>query len=443
MVDRFQRLYFQWNFYKNMPKAKRLPYYQMSPSPLPFTTSTWKACTGSQGCVPIDTLQTISYARLAPGEAPPPPPPRPTIEQIEAEAAFQKLLAAQPKASPEPTVKPEEADAENHDKIPEFDLQDIPTAMDKIGWPVAAKIARAWFANPKHIYNDDSNSEQPIDDTTITLKWTLKFGSVRKKYDDLITKKIYSPSATKEAKIKVAKQVQAAFINKGLTSFIIDTTPFIDNERQLHIDWQFQFQNIPTSATLDGLLLTDLTAALGNFNLYAAVGRANVSSEKYFRYDKSAKTKTYCIDAFATITHIYVYVKDNYSFNDKDDGNSQYLGHWNKKGMILSYRATVSDIIDGKNLHTQMGDSSITETAINWSYLSGEPLDKPVDKRPGTRKLLSKNVYYPVYNKSYNEWREKHNRGGDIMIYSRPQLLKLDKPIQFELETICRPSEPM
>lgn len=111
--------------------------------------------------------------------------------------------------------------------------------------------------------------------------------------------------------------------------------------------------------------------------------------------------------------------------------------------MILSYRATVSDIIDGKNLHTRMGNSSITETTINLSYLPGEPLDKPVDKRPGMRKLLRKNVYYPVYNKSYNEWREKHNRGGDIMIYSRPQLLKLGKPIQFKLETICRPSEPM
>ncbi|WP_175686787.1 DUF6402 family protein [Burkholderia anthina] len=203
MANRFRKLYFQWGFYKNMPKAKRLPYYQMSPSSLPFTTSTWKARIGSQGCVPIDTLQTISYAMLAPGEAPPSPPPRPTIEQIEAEAAFQRLLAAQPKASPKPTAKPEEADAENHDKIPEFDLQDVPAAMDKIGWPVAAKIARAWFASPKHIYNDDSNSEQPIDDTTITLKWTLKFGSVRKKYDDLIIKKSTPPAQPRKPKGKL------------------------------------------------------------------------------------------------------------------------------------------------------------------------------------------------------------------------------------------------
>ncbi|WP_260428910.1 DUF6402 family protein [Burkholderia cepacia] len=48
-----------------------------------------------------------------------------------------------------------------------------------------------------------------------------------------------------------------------------------------------------------------------------------------------------------------------------------------------------------------------------------------------------------MYNKSYSEWREKHNRGGDFMIYSKPQLLKLKKPIQLKLETICRPPESM
>lgn len=315
--------------------------------------------------------------------------------------------------------------------------------MDTIGWPVAAKIARKWFASPKHIYNDDPNSEQPIDDTTVTLKWALKFGSVRKKYDELISKKIYSPGAAREAKIKISRQIRSAFVDQGLADLSFDTTTFFNNQRQFHVDWQFQFQNIPTSATFDGLLLTDLTAALGNFNLYTAVGRVTVSTEKYFQYNNAEKTKTYCIDTTATITHVYAYVKDNYSFNDKDNGNSQYLGHWNKTDMILSYRAAVSDIIDGKKLHTQMGNSSITETTINWSYLPGTPLDKPVDKRPGLRKLLTKNVYYPVYNKSYSEWREKHNRGGDFMIYSKPQLLKLNKPIQLKLETICRPPESM
>lgn len=430
-------------------KVRRVPYYAMEPSV--FRGAVWKERYGSRGAVPINTLQTISYARLAPGEAPPAPKtrqPKRTAEQIkaqQAEAARQKLLAKQAKQQAQelPKLQPREVEAEEHDNIPVLDLQDIPGAMDKIGWPVAGKIAREWFSNPKHVYNDDPNSEQPIDDTTVTLKWALKFGGVQKKYDELVGRKIYSQNAIREAKKKILRQLKNTFVNKGAVESSFDTTAFVNDEREFHIDWQFQFQEIPTSATLDGLLLTDLTAALGSFNLYAAVGKVEISAEKYFQYDQQKKIKTYCVDAAAAVTHIYVYLKDNYSFNDKGDGNSQYLGHWNKRDMILSYRAAVSDLIDGKKLHTQMGNSAITENTINWSYLPGDPLDKPIDKRPGIRRLLDKNVYYPVYNRSYNEWREKHSRGGDFMIYSKPQLIKLNKPIQFKLETICRPSEPM
>ncbi|WP_244097120.1 DUF6402 family protein [Burkholderia ambifaria] len=31
-----------------------------------------------------------------------------------------------------------------------------------------------------------------------------------------------------------------------------------------------------------------------------------------------------------------------------------------------------------------------------------------------------------------------HNRGGDFMVYSRPKLIKLDKPITLKFDTVCR-----
>lgn len=296
--------------------VRKVPYYTLEPSF--FRGTVWKERLGVRGAVPINTPQRISFARLAPGETPPPPPPKLTAEQLkaqQAEAARQKLLADQAKKQQPkepPKQQPKVVEAEDQDKIPEFDLQDVPGAMDKIGWPVAAKIAREWFARPKHIYNDDPNSVQPIDDTTVTLKWALRFGSVQKRYDELISKKIYSPAAAKEAKKKIARHLKAIFVDQGSVNLSFDTSAFINDERQFHIDWQFQFQDIPTSATLDGLALTDLTAALGNFNLYAAVGQVDVSAERYFQYDKEKQTKAYCIDPVATITHIYVYVKDNY-----------------------------------------------------------------------------------------------------------------------------------
>lgn len=71
-------------------------------------------------------------------------------------------------------------------------------------------------------------------------------------------------------------------------------------------------------------------------------------------------------------------------------------------------------------------------------------VDMPVDARRGLiRKLREGDVYFPIYNKSYQEWREKHKRGGDFMIYSKPKLVKLVTPIEFSLPPVCRPPEKM
>ena len=71
-------------------------------------------------------------------------------------------------------------------------------------------------------------------------------------------------------------------------------------------------------------------------------------------------------------------------------------------------------------------------------------LDKPVDTRRGMfGKFREQDVYFPIYNKSYNKWREKHNCGGDFMIYSKPKYMKLKKPIKFSLETLCRQPEKL
>ncbi|MFX8180220.1 DUF6402 family protein, partial [Acinetobacter baumannii] len=41
---------------------------------------------------------------------------------------------------------PPAAPAIKKQKIKPFDLQDIPDAMDRIGWPMSAKLQRKWFA---------------------------------------------------------------------------------------------------------------------------------------------------------------------------------------------------------------------------------------------------------------------------------------------------------
>ena len=289
--------------------------------------------------------------------------------------------------------------------------------MDRLGWTVSAKLARMWFAGQAHIYDDNPASNQPLNDRDVSLDWTLKFGRVRKKYKSFLTTDIYSERAIGAATAAVKTLVRRRFEDRhSILSF--NTSTLLDDLRKFHVDWQFQKLKISDRDTFDGLTLTDLTGSLANFNIYAAIGNVEVSTEKYFRYERGSTR--YCLNATGRITHIYVYVKDNYSFN----GN-QYLGHWNKHGIIIAPGTWLA----GSSASKRDSDIDIWVKAIR----------KPVDTRQALfGKFKESDVYFPVFNDDYNRWREKHHRGGDFMVYSKPLYLKLKKPISLKLGEICR-----
>lgn len=433
-----------------MPVVKKVPYYTMKRSF--FRKKVWKEHAGSSGAVPIHTSQTISYERLALGS---PVPPKPTKEQLQAmQMAGKGKESVATESPPQPTppqprknaqTKPGVLDAEEQEKLPVFDLQDIPSALERIGWPIAAKIARKWFSSPKHIWDDDPNSVQPIDDSIVTLNWALKYAGVRDRFNELLHESIYSEHAVALIKGKIRQYADKVFseTQSSKPNLNLDTSRDTTDLRKFHLDWQFQRQKVGTLDTLDGRLMTDISGALGNFLFYAAIGRVEVFGEKYFDY--RTNPYQYCIDAVAQLTHVYIYLKDNYSFNDKDPSKSQYLGHWNKRGMILAYTVAANDLLGQfkpKLKSKYLNESEEFEKiGINWDYLiNKKEVDKPVDRRTSFfRKFIERDVYWPVYNKSYNEWREKHGRGGDFMIYSKPQLYKLKTPITIKLGTLCRP----
>ncbi|WP_241295322.1 DUF6402 family protein [Burkholderia stabilis] len=415
-----------------MPVVKKATYYQLE-SGILYSSKRWKCYSGVVGCVPIDTQQKISFDRLAPNEPPPPPPPKTAGPVAPQKPPAPAPAPAKPPGRPQPSDKPQ--DAEQADKLPEFDLQDIPKAMDKMGWPISAKLAREWFASSKHAYNDQLNSVQPIDDRTVTLEWTLRFRGALERFNQLVRQAIYTPNAAASARNTLTPVIGKSFAagQMNAAGIVIDTTPFLTDLLQFHIAWRFQYQSVSSVDTLDGTALTDLTGALANFNFYAAVGKATVAGERYYKYE--GKNKIFCLEPVVEITHIYVYIKDSYSFNDDSPSKSQYLGHWNKNGMVLSYVAAANDFFKSSNLN--VGNSTIEK----WHYLpEGEEVNKPIDKRTSLfRKFMAKDVYWPVHNKTYREWRAAHNRGGDFMVYSRPKLVKLDNPIVLKLDTVCRP----
>uniref|UniRef100_UPI001FC8308C DUF6402 family protein n=1 Tax=Burkholderia gladioli TaxID=28095 RepID=UPI001FC8308C len=85
--------------------------------------------------------------------------------------------------------------------------------------------------------------------------------------------------------------------------------------------------------------------------------KATVTGERYDKYER--KNKIFCLEPVAQMTHIYVYIKDSYSFNDDSPSKSQYLGRWNKNGMVLSRLAAVNDFFKSSNLN--VGNSTIEE----------------------------------------------------------------------------------
>jgi hypothetical protein len=139
----------------------------------------------------------------------------------------------------------------------------------------------------------------------------------------------------------------------------------------------------------------------------------------------------YCCLPHVEVTHIYVYAQDSYSFGDiTRQKASQYLGHWNRNGVILVPAAVASDRANRYGIDIQWRDSP----------QSADGFDKPVDTLKGMfGEMRKQDVYYPVRNGDYSKWRAKFNRGGDFLIFTKPKKIQLPKPIKFTLGEICKP----
>ncbi len=100
-----------------MPNVKKVPYYQLE-SGVFYSGKRWKCHAGGGGCIPIDTQQKISFDRRAPNE--PPSPPKAPAPVKRHHTSTPAPAPTEPPAKPQPNDKPR--DAEQADKLPEFDL---------------------------------------------------------------------------------------------------------------------------------------------------------------------------------------------------------------------------------------------------------------------------------------------------------------------------------
>jgi hypothetical protein len=441
-----------------MTTQHRIPYFSLQYFGLFALRKTWQQFDRIDGCRPLDNPQ----ARILMERKPPPLPGekellakqaaekrRADVEEAKQRKAAQKEESRQSRAHAAKIEKAvlKVANDQAESKPPEiecrtpppFDMLDLPDAMNSMRFFYAAQLARRWFNSRKHtIPNDDRLYAYPADmveTKIISLDFILKHPKARAKYNELIDGEIYTEIAVDDLKKKMNKLLGKKFIDDGITfSGELDTLAYCGGDIQ-KLHERFQFQSIDVSS-FDSLTwdfgLTELTATLANFSFKASIANARVYTEKYYSYPKGAPM-IYCCEPTIEVTHIYVYARDSYSFADRPGKKaSQYLGHWNRNGVVLVAEAVISD------LATKFGND------IQWGDIpyDGDGFDRPVDLLRGMfgQQMRKQDVYYPIRNTDYQKWREKFNRGGDFIIYTKPKKIKLRKPIKITLGEICKPA---
>ncbi|EDT41289.1 conserved hypothetical protein [Burkholderia ambifaria MEX-5] len=302
---------------------------------------------------------------------------------------------------------------EKDTSIPAFDIQEIPEAMRKLYLPVSAALMERWFSgrlNYSHTPSDElaeiNQDGQPYaadmyDASIVKLDWVLRFPRAKKQFDHLVNEAIRSQKSRDELYKLLAPYKDCATR--------LYTDDICGNDlRDIHRRFQFQYSSVDSTfgqkieTQLSAKLRNngapdDLSGALGSFNIYAALGSAR------FSWDVDSRRTT------AEVTGVWVYVKDNYTFTDKNGELSQYLGHWSGNGVIVV-------------------PYSVAAARLNSEYV---PYVKYAVARGDS--FIKGNVYYPVENSDFRKWAKIHRRGGDFIIYSDKRYVPISPPIKIHL----------
>jgi Family of unknown function (DUF6402) len=286
-------------------------------------------------------------------------------------------------------------------------LSDIPSYMDSLGWKVSAALMRKWFAANSHAMTLDEKlgrtqpSKYPatlVDVTTVKLDWILAFDRAKKVYQSATSSSVLGTYGfdISEARVQLAKRIKRAGLFTTTTEIFGDLSkpPIWQHEH-----WQFRFFRVDTTTLdrgksyLNGL--DDLFGALASFGIYLSA-YGTVTPETEVVVDTSGVQKVIAKKYVIEIAHVAIYVRDTYDFI-----GDQYLGHWNKNGV-------------------EVVKSYIIEDSLG----TLKPSDYKPSGDPPDMKL-------PVGNWSFNDYRKKHNKGGDLLVFSDMKTMRLKRPLRY------------
>ncbi|PHM27501.1 DUF6402 family protein [Xenorhabdus budapestensis] len=243
-----------------------------------------------------------------------------------------------------------------------FYLNQIPDAMEKMGWEMAPKLMRHWFnTKPAYTFTEEVKTKyvtgkaidipnERINDSIIKMQWALKYKQPKDVMDVLINGWA-SNAGIDQLKIQLEKEGGKKTLGYEKDIREIDTLSVVNSRR-----FGSKFDTID-----------DWYGAMGNSNMKVAVkGHVDKLNNK---------------DVFVT-EQIGMYLKDTYDFV----GSNEPLGIWSKNGILDK----VSSV-----------DYAALYASGSWMVL-----------------WIKYNGYVPVINDSFRKWQKKHNEGGDFMVFS-------------------------
>lgn len=276
------------------------------------------------------------------------------------------------------TTRPSGTDNGHVVKLDILHLDDIPGAMDAMGWPVSARMMRRWFANPlwqmpAAVRNGEISpmtlEPSQYDDQIIRMDWVLGYPRAREACQWLLANWA-TPAGVKRLRERLINigwhEGRRNVIRLGSTHL---------SARELEAISQVNYAEF--GSKLD--ILDDLYGALGIALLkLAVVGQTlPVLGGSVFRVER-----------------VGIYVRDTYDFSDS--WPPEPLGVWGRSRCL----------------------SKAETAAYMASYMAG------------AFGALAREFsgFVPVFNRDFRRWQRAQRSGGDFMVYS--DVKWLDAPVR-------------
>lgn len=247
-------------------------------------------------------------------------------------------------------------------------LDEIPGAMDKMGWGVAAALMRRWFGNPLYVMTKEEKrrlsasdarilSPQYFDDQIVKMQWALQYPAIQIALNDLLAN-----AQSAEAKIILKTRLENSGWRAGNKMILGE---YGANARALDATCQIQRELFGNETdVIDGL--------------YGALGKAVL---------KLAVTGVMNKSEFV-VEHIGIYIRDTYDFTNRvwhGVKTPELLGIWSRERCLSKWEMV--GYLNGMNQ--------------GW--------------RPSDEHFMG---FVPMFNDDFRRWQKKHGTGGDYIVYS-------------------------